>query len=249
MLLSSDNPIMHIVGIEHLCWNGGTYQVEPREYSVLAFRIRGSATICSGGNKYHIHTNDILYLPQNMRYTADYTDTEIIAVHFVTKLDDPEIELYTFQNGEQIYKMFLRAHALWKKRQPGFSVYTMAQIYTILGMLLENETAVNMPECFLKAVAFINSNYTNNTINVNSICADACMSPSSFRQLFRKHYQKTPTQYITELRISHARNLISGGMTIESAAYESGFNDPKYFSRVVRNYFGCAPRDLKGYGK
>lgn len=249
MLLSSDNPIMHIVGVEHLCWNAGTYQVAPREYSVLAFRIRGSATICSGGNKYNIHTNDILYLPQNMRYTADYTDTEIIAVHFITKLDDTEIELYTFQNGEQIYKMFLRAHALWKKRQPGFVAYTMAQIYTILGILQENETAVNMPECFLKAVAFINSNYTNNAINVNSICADAGISPSFFRQLFRKHYQKTPTQYITELRIAHARNLISGGMTIESAAYESGFNDPKYFSRVVRNYFGCTPRDLKGYGK
>jgi AraC-like DNA-binding protein len=38
-------------------------------------------------------------------------------------------------------------------------------------------------------------------------------------------------------------------MTIEDAACESGFNDPKYFARVVKKHFGCTPRDLKLYGK
>ncbi|MBQ3099216.1 MAG: AraC family transcriptional regulator [Kiritimatiellae bacterium] len=38
-------------------------------------------------------------------------------------------------------------------------------------------------------------------------------------------------------------------MPIETAAYESGFNDPKYFARVVKSRFGCTPRALKAYGK
>ena len=249
MLYNGNNPILSIVGVEHMCWNEGTFNVEPREYSALAFRMSGSATIHCRSKEHCINSNDILYLPQKMGYTAQYTDTEMIVIHFVTAQDDGEIELYPFQNGEQLYKLFLRAHTLWEKKEPGFAVFAMAQLYTILGTLLESETKTNLPEHFLKAISFMNSNYKKNNMSVDMICAKAGISATSFRQLFKKYYQKTPVEYITELRLEYARNLISGGASIEVAAYESGFNDPKYFARVVKKYLGCTPRALKAYGK
>ena len=36
---------------------------------------------------------------------------------------------------------------------------------------------------------------------------------------------------------------------VTNAAYESGFNDPKYFARVVKKCLNCTPRDLKNYGR
>lgn len=249
MLYNGENPILRIIGIEHMRWNGGTFQVAPREYSALAFRISGSATIHCGGREYDINTNDILYLPQNMGYTAKYTDTEMIVVHFITMRDDSKIELYTIQNTEQIYKLFLQAHELWKNKEPGFTVYTISLFYTILGTIFEKETKTVLPPYFLKAISFINANYKSNRICVEGICAQAGIGATLFRQLFKKHYQKTPTEYITDLRLEYARNLIAGGMTIENAAYESGFNDPKYFARVVKKRLGCTPRQLKIYGK
>jgi len=56
-------------------------------------------------------------------------------------------------------------------------------------------------------------------------------------------------QYITELRLENARNLISCGMPIEAAACESGFGDSKYFARVVKKHFLCMPRELKTFGR
>ena len=56
-------------------------------------------------------------------------------------------------------------------------------------------------------------------------------------------------EYITRLRLEYARRLIANGVSVESTAYESGFNDPKYFARVVKKHFGCTPRNLKTYGK
>lgn len=249
MLCNGENPVLRVVGIEQIRWSGGTFDVAPREYSVLSFRISGSTVIRSGGRTYHIETNDILYLPQNMGYTAEYAATEMISIHFVTKQDDLQIELYSFQNGDQLFKLFLNAHALWEKKEPGYEVYVMAQLYTILGTLLENETKTVLPQLFLKAVSLINSRYKSNSLCVDMICAEAGISATVFRQLFRKHYQKTPMEYITDLRLEYARNLISGGVPIETAAYESGFNDPKYFARVVKSRFGCTPRALKAYGK
>ncbi len=249
MLYSGNNPILRIIGVEHMRWNGGAFKVAPREYSALAFRISGSAIIRCGGNEYHINTNDILYLPQNMAYTAEYTDTEIIVIHFVTVQSDSEAEVYSFQNGEQIYKSFLQAHAFWENKEPGFTVYTMSLLYSILGTILEKETKTNLPSHFLKAISFINSNYKNKNMSVGMICTQAGMGATAFRQLFKKYYQKTPTAYITDLRLEYARNLISSGMSVENAAYESGFNDPKYFARIVKKHFGCTPRAFKVYGK
>jgi len=249
MLYNGENPVLRIVGVDHIRWNEDVFEVPPREYAVISFRIRGSATISGGGNVHHIQTNDILYLPQHMGYTAEYTDTEIICIHFVTMYDDPEIKLYTFQNGEQLYKLFLQTLALWKEKKPGFAFYCLAQLYSILGILLENETKAVLPPHFLKAVSFINANYRDPNISVDTVCAEAGIGATVFRQLFKKHYQKTPTEYITKLRLEHARNLVSRGVSIEEATYDSGFNDPKYFARVVKKYFGCTPRDFKTYGK
>lgn len=249
MLCNGENSILRIVGVEQLSWNGGSFAVAPREYSALAFRISGTATIGCSGSEYHVNTNDILYLPQKMPYAAVYTDTQMLVIHFVTARNDSQPELYTFQNSEQLYKMFLRAHTLWKNKEPGYSVYVMSQFYAILGKIFEKETKAQLPPHFLQAISFINSNYQNSSLCVNMICAEAGIGATAFRQLFKKHYQKTPIEYITDLRLEHARNLISGGMPIELAAAESGFNDPKYFARVVKKHLGCTPRDLKTYGK
>ena len=249
MLCEGNNPVLKIIGVEHICWRGGVFDVKPRAYSALAFRISGTATITTDGNAYYIQSNDILYMPQNISYKAEYTDTEMLVIHFVTLENDRDMEVYSFQNVEQIYKLFLNALSFWKKKESGYYIYTFSQLYMILGIILEKSTKTNQPEHFLNAISFINSNYRNSTLSIDRICAKAGISATVFRQLFQKHYQKTPMEYITGLRLEYARSLISNGVSVESAAYESGFNDSKYFARVVKKHFGCTPRELKTYGK
>lgn len=249
MLYNGENAILQIVDVVQLRFPGESVTVAPRAYASLAFRIRGSAAICYGEKECHVNTNDILYLPQKLGYKAEYTDTEMIAVHFVTARDDREAEVYSFENSAQLYKLFLQAQSLWENRKPGYPVYLMAQLYAILGTILEQKTKTVLPPHFLNAISFINANYRSNGLSMDKICAAAGIGATAFRQLFRTHYQKTPTQYIMDLRLACARNLISGGMSIEEAAWESGFNDPKYFARAVKKHFGCTPRDLKTYGK
>lgn len=249
MLYSVNNPVLRIVGVEQLRWSGGTFNVGAREYSALAFRISGNATISADGNEYFINTNDILYMPQNMEYLAEYTDTEMLVIHFVTAQSDKKPEVYSFHNVEQVYKLFMQTFAVWKNKEPGFELYALSKLYMLLGMILEKSTKTNQPQHFLNTVSFINSDYKNTALSIDMICAKAGISATVLRKLFWKYYQKTPTQYITDLRLEYARTLISNGALIESAAYESGFNDPKYFARVVKKHFGCTPRELKNYGK
>lgn len=249
MLFDCKNPAHRIVGVEHMQWKCGSFDIAPRDYASLAFRMRGTATVTAGGKSYCVNTNEILYLPQGLPYLAQYSDTEILVIHFVTEKNDPCPEVYSVGDTGEIYRMFVRAQMLWQSKAPGFEAYVLAQLYTILGALCEKETVAQVPVHFLNAVSYMQTHYTESTLSIETVCAAVGISGTTLRQLFRAYSQKSPTQYITELRLEYARNLISCGSPVEQAAEKSGFSDPKYFSRVVKKYFSCTPRQLKLYGK
>lgn len=249
MLYNCENTVIKIVDIGYLKWKGGFFNVKPRDVSALSFRIKGTAQIVCGEKNFTVNTNDILYIPQGAGYTADYTDTEMMVFHFITENDDKNAELYSLENNEEIYKAFMNAHMLWKSKKQGYTAYALSSFYKILGMIHEAETRSSMPEHFLNAVSFINSNFRNSNMTIPEICAASGISETVFREQFKKHYQKTPIEYINDMKLEYARTLISYGMPIEQAALESGFNDPKYFSRLVRKRFGCTARELRYYGR
>lgn len=249
MLFEGNNPITGIVSVEQLSWGGGTFQVAPRDYAGLAFRIKGTAVVTVDGQEYYVNQNEVLYMPQNLAYRAKYTDTELLVIHFETLRDDRSPEVYGPEDTAQLYQAFLRAHSLWENKAGGYSMYILSEIYRILGLIGEKETKTNLPPCFLVAISYIHSHFKENDLSVEAICHSAGIGQTSFRLLFQKHYGKTPVEYITDLRLAYARNLIASGATVERAAYESGFNDPKYFARTVRKHLGCTPRQLRLYGK
>lgn len=249
MLYDNDNPITQLIGVERMNWTGGKFRISPRPFSALAFRISGTAAITVGGQEYHVGPGEILYLPQKLAYTANYADTEMLVIHFTTAFDDVAPQVCTVSDPEKLHRTFLRAHTLWQDKRPGYGFFVMAQVYHILGQLSEDAAVQSLPGGFLKAVSYINANFRSNSLTVPQVCRSAGISATAFRAFFKRQYQQTPVGYITDLRLEHARNLISGGMSIEDAALESGFNDSKYFARIVKKRLGCTPSKLRTYGK
>ena len=95
MLYEGKNPVLQVIGVERLQWVEGSFQVAPREYSALALRVRGSTTITVAEKEYYANTGDVLYLPQGIPYTAQYTDTDMVVIHFITAENDPAPEVYS----------------------------------------------------------------------------------------------------------------------------------------------------------
>ena len=74
------------------------------------------------------------------------------------------------------------------------------------------------------------------------LCRMADMSPTSLRRLFKEHTGKSPGAFIKELRmVTAARRLLTTGKRVSTIAYEVGFDDANYFSRIFKATFGLSP--------
>ena len=64
-----------------------------------------------------------------------------------------------------------------------------------------------------------------------------------FRRCFQKETGKTPTQYLTALRIEHAKQLLrdTNNYSISSIAHNCGFSDSLYFSTCFKKHIGVSP--------
>ena len=99
-----------------------------------------------------------------------------------------------------------------------------------------------MPENIIQnALIYINSNYTK-PITLTDIAKHANCNPTYLSEYFHKKMEVTIKQYITSLRIKHAKRLLSlSNDPIMSICYESGFSSLASFNRNFLEFEEVSP--------
>jgi len=93
---------------------------------------------------------------------------------------------------------------------------------------------------------FILKNYKKE-IYIEEIAEKLNMSIASFSRYFKHHTRKTFSNYVTEIRISHAcRLLMEGNYSISEICYHSGFENLSNFYRHFKKHTGLIPKEYKG---
>ena len=122
------------------------------------------------------------------------------------------------------------------------------------GPNLRRLAAVGSPsQQVAKVVTWLKQHYTEN-VPMDELAARAHMSPSTFRQHFRAVVGMSPLQYLKNLRLLDARQLmLNERLDAGSAATRVGYESASQFSREYSRLFGDPPnrdikrvRDLKG---
>ena len=95
------------------------------------------------------------------------------------------------------------------------------------------------------AAAFIEQNYPEN-ISVARLAEMSNYSLRQFIRLFKKAFGCIPTEYIANLRMQKARELLRGKtVSITDIALYCGYGDSNYFSRIFRKYNGMTPSEYR----
>lgn len=92
------------------------------------------------------------------------------------------------------------------------------------------------------AVNYIKENFCKD-IDIASIANHLEISERYLRMLFSNHMGLSPVNYINELRINKAIEMLRiSELSIKEICYYCGFNSPQYFSRIFKKQMGVSPR-------
>jgi AraC-like DNA-binding protein len=83
-------------------------------------------------------------------------------------------------------------------------------------------------------------------LSVDDICRAVGMGRSNLYAKLSALTGLSFNLYLRSLRLHQAKTLLeTTELNVSEIAYEVGFSDPKYFSRVFSEQFGTAPRDWR----
>ncbi len=92
---------------------------------------------------------------------------------------------------------------------------------------------------------YIMNNY-NHEIYVHEIAEKLHMSNASFSRFFKHHTRKTFSDYVTEIRISHACKLLMlDHQNISQICFDSGFENLSNFYKHFRRITGVIPKEYR----
>lgn len=96
----------------------------------------------------------------------------------------------------------------------------------------------------------IRKTYMSDEISLNTIAAEVGMSPSYFSSIFSKEMGKTFVEYLTEIRMDRAKELLMcSSMKTSEIGYEVGYKDPHYFNYIFKKTQNCTPKEFRARGK
>ena len=92
----------------------------------------------------------------------------------------------------------------------------------------------------VRAKLFIDAQFSS-AIDLDNIADEACFSKFHFVRLFREIYGRTPHQYLTDVRVRNAKDLLRDGATVARACYSVGFDSISSFTGLFKRRVGMTP--------
>lgn len=98
----------------------------------------------------------------------------------------------------------------------------------------------------LVATAYIREHFADSQLSLLEVCNHAAVSLSYFSQLFKEETGKTFVEYLTEIRMEKARELLRNtDRMLYDIAELVGYESPAYFTVAFKKQVGIGPREYR----
>lgn len=221
-----------------------------RNYDSLSIRLRGRGHFKTENGKISVKKGDLLYIPKNSHYTQNTSGESVIAIHFINYTFDKNsiIEKIAVDDAEYAENIIRKMYDVWKEKKQGYKYKCISLLYELLYFLNRQEqknkiNRISHDSRIKKAVDYIHRNFRNEQIEVSYLAEMCSVSETYFRKLFKKLYSISPKQYIINLKLETAAQLLQSQLySVNEVCDRSGFTDSKYFAKLFKLRYGCSPK-------
>lgn len=154
---------------------------------------------------------------------------------------------YRLNDTGRILQMLSRLAVLYRKQDPALLNSVSAFAFEIL---LEIREQVHSRNARSSPVVQLMQMNLQNPCPIPEIARKLELSWEKLNAVFREQFQRSPQQYMTQLRMRTAEQLLrQTGQTIKQIAFQTGYHSLSRFATAFRKYHGMSPRDYRNAGR
>lgn len=144
------------------------------------------------------------------------------------------------------FSLLQATYSSLKKQSPEKSyadtlIYPLCHMLELAHIKAEEFTRKDDDSFARQMVYYVRNNYAKN-ITSESLCEEFHCSRSHLSKIFNAEIKKTLPEYVAELRIEAAKDLLRySALGIGDVALSVGFNQPYYFTAIFKKRVGVTP--------
>jgi AraC-like DNA-binding protein len=242
------DPGWHIVGLAH------------PELFVIAFAHRGKVLYEVDGSPFTVSQGDLVWFPPGKVHTAT-SDPEdpwkFCSVGFtLTDLGDSGLSVLDsvpnrvrVSNHFQIGALLEELVHEWTGKRLAYLLRCRSIVEEVLFSVIRavdrEEQKKRVPHVFgIEKTARLIEQYPERSFTVGELAERASLSEPYYRKLFKQVTGYTPVQYQHWIKVNRAKDLLlSGECNVSEAAFQLGFDNVYYFSRLFKRVARINPSE------
>ena len=234
------------------------------EHIEMHYVFAGSAVFHIDQKRYEVQEGDLIIANRNELHAGYSTAVPYEASLLVFDPSDISRELgehnLRFQSiirgDATVRQMIASIFEAYGQQELGYRALCRARVTELLVYLCRHYAVESVPakdtvqrrrdlERLQPALDYIEQNYADR-ISVTQLAQLLCLSPDRLGHLFRDGVGQAPLQYINEIRLRKAMNLLkTEEYTVTEVAQAVGFFDYNHFGRLFRRRYGCTPNQVR----
>lgn len=223
-------------------------RVEGRSFCSLTYRYSGKVTVSVADSELVSERDSVTFVPKSLPYVTEVVeDSSFIGIHFdVPDEALPSEPIVIHDVGGAIRALFESL----LKRHDGLAAELMrtANLYQLLvQLLLRTESASeSVPKRIEAAKEIIELRFHDPYFSISELCGELGVGTAYVRREFASAYGRSPINYLKELRIRNAKELLlSMKISISEVARLSGYSGLSYFIQDFRKTVGESPGEFR----
>ena len=228
-----------------------------KEYSKKMYKIsyllNGEYIAYVNNKKYHIKENDILYSGGFYEFSSHGITNDFSSIFIYFNVGDSVAgedsffhSFHQIKGNGNIRKKFTAILNEYNSKSYNHKLKEKRILYEIFEDILDLKlmnTNTSLDIYALKnAISYLEQNYLKNDISIDYLANLCNYTTAHFINLFKKVYNTTPKNYIVDLRMQKAKDLlIYTSYSIQEISDITGYSNPAYFSAAFKSSVGCSP--------
>ena len=212
--------------------------------------LKGNCICWISNQKYELKQHDIMFIPENKESTFRCNSERGLIFGLIElKEFDSFIQtpcVYPANKNILIHKLYdlgLETQDITLPFYETINELIGQLMFTALVAVGSQLRKIN--EQVFQVINDINDNYTNAEYDVKNAIEKTGYTTNHFRKKFQDETGISPNEFVTKRRFDHAESLIrqfKNQVSIKEIAFQCGYKDPYYFSRMFKQHYGVSPQ-------